>query len=142
MLKLKRITPFLLISVVFAAGCSKSVAPSNNSNSPAPANTAKTETTAPANTEKPSAESNYKFKVTNTTDETIVKLMASEDGKSYGFFDIGSPLEPGKTIELVWDKKTDNSDCEWFFTAEFKGGEKSKPVKFDFCEDNLELEFK
>lgn len=68
--------------------------------------------------------------------------MASEDGKSYGEFDIGNPLEPGKTIELVWDKKTNDSDCEWFFTAEFKGGEKSKPVKFDFCEKDLELEFK
>jgi hypothetical protein len=88
------------------------------------------------------AEDEYSFKVHNTTKDKITKLLASEDGKEYGSFDIGKEgIEPDKTITLAWDKKTNNSGCKWFFKAVFEGGEESKPVKFDFCEENLELEF-
>ena len=87
------------------------------------------------------AESDYQFKVKNTTKETITKLLASEDGKSYGNFDIGKGIKPGETITLAWDKKTEGSDCEWYFKAVFEDGEESEAVKFDFCEDDLELEF-
>ena len=83
----------------------------------------------------------YSFKVKNTTDETITKLLASEDGKTYGNFDIGKGIKPGETITLEWDKKTDGSGCEWYFKAVYEDGEESEAVKFDFCEDDLELEF-
>src|SRR3978361_2343334 len=83
----------------------------------------------------------YSFKVHNTTKEKITKLFASEDGKDYGFFDIGEGIAPGKTITLNWDKKTNDSGCKWFFKAEYSDGEESDPVKFDFCEEDLELEF-
>ena len=87
------------------------------------------------------AESNYSFKVTNTTDTAIKKLLASTDDKDYGNFDIGKGIKPGETVTLAWDKKTDDSDCEWYFKAVFADGEESEAVKFDFCEDDLELEF-
>ena len=58
-------------------------------------------------------EGNYSFKVHNTTTHTIKKLLASEDGKTYGNFDIGSGIAPGKEVELVWDKSTDEGKCEW-----------------------------
>ena len=87
------------------------------------------------------AEGGYSFKVKNTTKEKITKLLASEDGKSYGNFDIGKGIKPGETITLEWDKKTDGSDCEWYFKAVFEDSEESEAVKFDFCEDDLELEF-
>ena len=87
------------------------------------------------------AESNYSFKVKNTTKDTITKLLASTDGKSYGNFDIGKGIKPGETVTLEWDKSTDNSDCEWFFKAVFADGEESEAEAFDFCEDDLELEF-
>lgn len=87
------------------------------------------------------ADGNYSFKVTNTTKEKITKLLASTDGKNYGNFDVGKGIKPGETITLVWDKKTDESDCEWFFKAVFEDGEESEPEAFDFCEDDLELEF-
>ena len=83
----------------------------------------------------------YTFKVKNTTEEKITKLLASEDGEDYGNFDIGSGIEPGKTITLKWDKKTEDKGCDWFFKAVFADGEESEPVSFDFCEDDLELEF-
>lgn len=139
MSKSKPLFAACLLLASFASGCTVTTGPATPSNTSGNGGAVPS---APSNAEKPSDESNFKFKVTNTTDETIVRILASEDGKSFGFFDIGAPLEPGKTIELVWDKKTDDSDCEWFFTAEFKGGTKSKPVNFDFCEENLELEFK
>jgi hypothetical protein len=84
----------------------------------------------------------YSFKVTNTTKDKITKLLASPDGKSYGSFDIGKEGIPGgKTVTLAWDKKTNDSDCEWYFKAQFADGEESEAKAFDFCEDDLELEF-
>ena len=89
----------------------------------------------------PAAESNYSFKVHNTTDETITKLLASEDGETYGDFDIGKGIKPGQTVTLVWDKSTEGEECEQYFKAVFEGGEESEAKKFDFCEDDLTLEF-
>ena len=83
----------------------------------------------------------YSFKVHNTTKDTIKKLLASEDGKSFGFFDIGKGIKPGEKMTLVWDKSTNDGACEHYFKAVFADGEESKAVKFDFCEDDLELEF-
>lgn len=85
--------------------------------------------------------SEYKFKVTNNTDAKIVKLLASEDGEKYGFFDIGAGIGIGKSMELVWDKSTDDSSCEWYFKAVFADGSESEAKDFDFCEENLELVF-
>ncbi len=83
----------------------------------------------------------YTFKVHNTQKETIKKLLASEDGKDYGFFDIGSGIKAGETAKLVWAKSTNSGECTQYFKAVFSDGEESKAVKFDFCEDDLELEF-
>lgn len=86
-------------------------------------------------------EDEFSFKVFNNTDSTIKKLLVSEDGKNYGFFDIGSGIAPGKSAVLVWDKSTNDENCVQYFKAVFADGSESKPVKFDFCEDDLELEF-
>lgn len=83
----------------------------------------------------------YSFKVTNRTDTKIKKLLASEDGEKYGFFDIGSGLAAGKSMTLVWDKSTDEAGCEWYFKAVYADDSESEPVAFDFCEENLELVF-
>jgi hypothetical protein len=87
------------------------------------------------------ADKEYSFKVHNTTKETITKLLASEDGKAYGFFDVGKGIKPGETATLVWDKSTNEGECEHYFKAVYEDGEESEPVKFDFCEDDLEREF-
>lgn len=82
------------------------------------------------------------FKVTNTTKTKIVKLLASEDGKDYGNFDLGSDgIAPGKTVTLNWGKNTKDTGCKWFLKAVFSDGDESEAKKFDFCEDDLELEF-
>jgi len=83
----------------------------------------------------------YSFKVHNTTKETIKKLLASEDGKTFGFFDVGQGIKPGEKMTLVWDKSTNDGACEHFFKAVYADGEESEAVKFDFCEEDLELEF-
>ena len=83
----------------------------------------------------------YRFKIHNSTDHTITKVLVSEDGKTYGQFDIGDGIAAGATEEMVWDKSTDNGACEWYFKAVFDNGEESESVKFDFCEKNLVLEF-
>ena len=83
----------------------------------------------------------YKFKVHNNTKSAIKKILVSEDGKKYGYFDIGDGIAAGATDELVWDKSTDGGNCEWTFKAVFANGEESEPVAFDFCEKNLTLEF-
>lgn len=84
---------------------------------------------------------NYSFKVKNTTKELITKILVSEDGEKYGYFDIGKGIKPGETMTLVWDKSTNSSSCHQWFKAVWESGEEGKPVKFDFCEKGLELEF-
>ena len=83
----------------------------------------------------------YKFKVHNNTKSAIKKLQVSEDGKKWGFFDIGTGIPAGETVELVWDKSTDSESCEQYFKVQFADGEWSEAVKFNFCEKDLVLEF-
>jgi hypothetical protein len=83
----------------------------------------------------------YKFKVHNNTKQDIKKLQVSEDGKKWGYFDIGSGIKAGETVELVWDKSTDNESCEQYFKVQFSDDDWSDAVKFDFCEKGLVLEF-
>jgi hypothetical protein len=88
-----------------------------------------------------SAADEYSFKVKNTTKELITKILVSEDGKEYGYFDIGAGIKPGETMTLVWDKSTHSGSCHQWFKAVWESGEEGKPVKFDFCEKDLQLEF-
>ncbi|PZR73739.1 MAG: hypothetical protein DLM73_10305 [Chthoniobacterales bacterium] len=88
-----------------------------------------------------SGEGDYSFKVKNTTKELITKILVSEDGEKYGFFDIGAGIKPGETMTLVWDKSTNSDSCHQWFKAIWASGEEGKPVKFDFCEKDLQLEF-
>jgi hypothetical protein len=83
----------------------------------------------------------HSFKVTNNTDTKIVKILVSEDDTEYGFFDIGAGINPGKTVTLVWDSSTNGEDCEQYFKAVFSNKEESEAQKFDFCEDDVTLEF-
>lgn len=89
----------------------------------------------------PGAEAEYSFKVHNKTKQTIKKLLASEDGEKYGFFDIGKGIKPGETMTLVWDKSTNEGKCKQYFKAVYDDDSESEPETFDFCEKDLELEF-
>jgi hypothetical protein len=83
----------------------------------------------------------YKFKVHNNTKQDIKKIEVSENGKSWGVFDIGSGIKAGATDTLIWDKSTDDENCDQYFRATFADGEVSDAVKFNFCEKDLVLEF-
>ena len=83
----------------------------------------------------------YKFKVHNKSSSKIVKLLASPDGKKFGNFDIGGGIKAGGIVELIWDKSTDNGNCEWTLKAVFADGSESEPAEFDFCEKDLVIEF-
>ena len=83
----------------------------------------------------------YSFKVHNGQRCYIDELLVSENGKSWGEFDLGKGVAPGQTVELVWDKSTDNSKCEWWIKAKYADGSESKAAKFDFCEKDLVLDF-
>lgn len=83
----------------------------------------------------------YSFKVHNNTKETITKLLVSEDGEKYGYFDIGDGIKPGETETLVWDKSTNSQSCHQWFKAVWANGEEGRPVQFNFCEKDLTLEF-
>lgn len=89
----------------------------------------------------PAQASSDTFSVTNTTDSRITKLLLSPNKKKWGYFDVGKGIPPGKTLTLRWGKNTGNQDCEQYIKAVFADGTESKPVEFDFCEDDLELEF-
>ncbi len=83
----------------------------------------------------------YSFKVENKTGTKIVKILVSEKGKEWGYFDIGSGIPSGGSETLVWAKSTNGTGCKWFFKAVFSDKSESEAVKFDFCEDDLELVF-
>jgi hypothetical protein len=82
----------------------------------------------------------YTFKVHNKSGNHIVKLFASEDGKTYREFDIGDGIAAGKTVTMEWNQSTDNGNCEWHFKAKFDDGEETESVEFNFCEKDLVLE--
>ncbi|MGR9013247.1 MAG: hypothetical protein ACU83U_06355 [Gammaproteobacteria bacterium] len=87
------------------------------------------------------AESEYSFSVRNNTRVKITKLLVSEDGKDWGYFDIGSGIAAGDDMTLVWDSSTNNEDCYQYVKAAYADGSESEEAKFNFCEANLELEF-
>ncbi len=81
------------------------------------------------------------FKVSNTTDSAIKKILVSEDGQSWGFFNIGAGIGAQEQATLVWAAHTDDQSCEQYFKAVFADGSESEAVSFDFCEEGLELSF-
>jgi hypothetical protein len=83
----------------------------------------------------------YSFKVHNNTKETITKILVSEDGETYGYFDIGDGIKAGDTETLTWHKSTNSQACKQWFKAVWASGEEGKPVQFNFCEKDLILEF-
>ena len=87
------------------------------------------------------ADSEFSFTVHNSTEFTIKQILVSEDGKSWGKFDIGSGIAAGDNVDLVWDASTNTEECKQLVKAVFSDGEESEPAKFDFCEEGLEIEF-
>jgi hypothetical protein len=91
--------------------------------------------------EEQASDDEYTFKIHNTTKDRIKKLLASEDGDKYSTFDVGKGVGPGEDVTLKWDKSTNKSDCEWLIKAVFADGSETPPKKFDFCEEDLEIDF-
>lgn len=89
----------------------------------------------------PAVSQAYSFTITNSSSTKMTKLEVSEDGKEWGFFDIGSGIPAGSSVEATWDSSTDNTGCEWQMRANFVDGSKSPPATFDFCEEDLNVEF-
>ena len=83
----------------------------------------------------------YKFTVHNKTKSVIKKILVSEDGKEYGYFDIGKGIKPGAEVVLVWDQSTNGENCEQYIKAVYADGSESEPTTFDFCESEVALEF-
>ena len=77
----------------------------------------------------------YSLTVTNQTRTRIKQVLVSENGKNWGYFDIGSGIAPGETAKLVWDKSTDNESCSQLIKAVYADGSQAQPAKFDFCEE-------
>lgn len=83
----------------------------------------------------------FSFTATNTTDTGITGILVSQNKKDWGYFDIGSGIKSGATVNLVWDQSTNNESCAQWVKASFADGSESEPAKFDFCEDGLEIDF-
>ena len=83
----------------------------------------------------------YDFTVTNSTEVKITTVEASEDGKTWGKFDMGTGLAAGASRKITWNSSTDDSGCEWQVRATYADGSASEPTKFDFCKEDLEIEF-
>jgi hypothetical protein len=83
----------------------------------------------------------YAFQIENNTDSDIVAIVVSEDAEDWGAFDIGSGIAAGSTADMAWDSSTDESGCTWYFMAAFEDGSDSEVVEFDFCDEELVIQF-
>jgi len=83
----------------------------------------------------------YSFDVHNNSDQRIIALEASEDGSSWGEFNIGKGIPSGETMTLTWSEETDESGCEWDFRATFEEGYVSEASTLDFCDGDLQIDF-
>lgn len=83
----------------------------------------------------------YSFQIANNSSSKLTKLEVSEDGKEWSYFDIGSGVPANSTADATWDSSTDDSNCEWQVRASFADGTSSAPTTFDFCEEDLVVEF-
>lgn len=83
----------------------------------------------------------FSFTATNSTNTAITEILVSENKSDWAYFNIGSGIQPGATVNLVWDQSTNSSSCAQWVKAAFADGSESEPAKFDFCEDGLELDF-
>ncbi len=83
----------------------------------------------------------YTFKVKNANVQRIIKLLTSEDGKKYLEFDIGKGIDVDEIVTLNWDKSTNKSGCEWYLKAVYADKSVGDAVRFNFCEENLIIEF-
>ncbi len=83
----------------------------------------------------------YSFTVENSTKTKITQVLVSEDGKTWGKFDIGQGIKPHETVTLIWDESTNDEDCKQHVKAVWSDRSESESAIFDFCEDNLELVF-
>jgi len=84
---------------------------------------------------------NYSFKLNNTTKQKMVKLQVSQDGKTWGDFDLGSGIAAGESAKLVWNESTNGQNCQQKVKAMYADGAESEVADFDFCEADLELDF-
>ena len=95
--------------------------------------------------DKKSAESadepQYSFKVKNANVQRITRVLASEDGKKYLEFDIGKGIDVDETVTLNWDKSTNKAGCEWYIKAVYADKSAGEPVRFNFCEEDLIIQF-
>jgi hypothetical protein len=84
----------------------------------------------------------YTFTVHNNNVQRITKLLASEDGKDYLKFDIGNEgIDVGESMKLNWDKATNKTGCEWYLKAVYADKSVGEAVKFDFCQEDLVIDF-
>jgi hypothetical protein len=87
------------------------------------------------------AEEEFTFDVTNSTKTQITALMVSADKKDWGDFDIGAGIKPGETVTLAWDKSTNDQACQQWIIVKYADGSEAEATRFDFCEEDLSLEF-
>lgn len=87
-----------------------------------------------ANFAAASAEQWYFF-IKNSTSSTIKSILVSENGNSWGYFDIGVGIAPGENTKLVWSSSTNNESCSQLIKATFADGTESTPARFNFCKD-------
>lgn len=83
----------------------------------------------------------FSFTASNKTKSRITQVLVSENKSDWGYFDVGSGIKPGATVDLVWDQSTNTEGCTQWVKAAYADGSESEPAKFDFCENGLEIEF-
>lgn len=77
----------------------------------------------------------YKFTVQNNTDTAISQVLVSEDGETWGYFNLDSNIAPDTEGEMVWGEHTNHEACSQWIKIGYVDGTITEPAKFDFCEN-------
>jgi hypothetical protein len=83
----------------------------------------------------PASANQWYFYVQNAAGSAMKQILVSEDGSSWGYFNIGSGIAAGSQEKLIWDSSTNSQGCTQWIKAVFDDGSESKPSQIDFCKN-------
>ena len=83
----------------------------------------------------------YQFEVKNATDQKMVKLLVSQDGKTWADVNLGGGIGAGESGTMEWSEASNSQNCEQHVKAVYADKSESESATFDFCEKDLSLEF-
>ncbi|MDB9515074.1 hypothetical protein PN499_28120 [Kamptonema animale CS-326] len=83
----------------------------------------------------PTKAEEFRFTIQNNSDVAVSQVLVSEDGETWGYFNLDSNIAPDTEGEMVWGEHTNHEACSQWIKIGYVDGTITEPAKFDFCEN-------